>query len=299
LFKVHRKYPCPKWYDLFLTCHTHGWVNLAPFSWDEKCSRLEFALLIDSEAFDISIQQDKRFIEATIYSEKNITKDIIKNLDATVARILGLKEETKELFKTALRIGGPYPKLLRKGAGRLLRGATLWEDAAKTLFTTNCSWALTRRMCEKICSSTFSIPSPSGRYPFPHPSYIAAESRDSLKTKMPIGYRAEYLKMLSESFMLDSNLANLEEKSMSYDEAYKKVAQLKGFGPYARTHLLILAGYFYKIPVDSEVSGYILKNHKCRDVGRFVDKRFAPWGRYRWWGLKFEKMLRRQNWLGD
>jgi N-glycosylase/DNA lyase len=299
LFKAHRKYPRPRWYDLFLTCHTHGWINLAPFSWDETHGRLEFALLIDSQAVDASIQQDKRSMKAVICSEKKINSNSLKRLDVALARILGLKEETSELFKTALKIGGLYPKLMRKGAGRLLRGASLWEDAAKTLFTTNCSWALTQKMCEKICSSIFSIPSPSGRYPFPYPSSLAEESPDSLKKKMPIGYRAEYLKLLSESFMRDFNLANLEEKTMSYDEAYKKVAQLKGFGPYARTHLLILAGYFDKIPVDSEVSSYVLKNHKCRDVERFVDKRFAPWGRYRWWGLKFEKMLRRQNWLGD
>lgn len=299
MFKAYIKYPCPKWYDLFLTCHTHGWITLAPFSWDEKRNRLEFALLLDSQAVDVSIQQNKRIISGVICSEKKIDLNSLKRIDAVLIRILGMKEDTTELFKTALKIGGPYPELLRKGAGRLLHGATLWEDAAKTLFTTNCSWALTQKMCEKVCSSIFSIPSPSGRYPFPRPSSLAEESNDSLKTKMPIGYRAEYLKLLSESFMCDSNLANLEEKSMSYDEAYKKVAQLKGFGPYARTHLLILAGYFEKIPVDSEVSGYILKNHKCRNVERFVNKRFASWGRYRWWGLKFEKMLKRQNWLGD
>jgi 3-methyladenine DNA glycosylase/8-oxoguanine DNA glycosylase len=299
LLKVYRKYPFPQWYDLFLTCHTHGWINLAPFSWDAKLSRLEIVLLIDGQAVDVSIHQDERSIEATICSEKKVTQNNLKIIDAKLARILGLKEDTAELFETALKIGGPYPELIRKGAGRLLRGATFWEDAAKTLFTTNCSWALTQKMCKKICSSIFSIPSPSGKYPFPHPSSLAEDNPYSLKKKMPIGYRAEYLKQLSESFTRDFNLANLEEKSMSYNEAYEKVAQLKGFGPYARTHLLILAGYFDKIPIDSEISRYVLKNYKCRDVERFVYKRFAPWGRYRWWGLKFEKILRRQNWLGD
>lgn len=282
-----------------MTCHTHGWINLAPFSWDERQNRLEYALLIGSQAVDVLIQQGKRFVSAVVCSEKKINSYSQKLLDVALTRILGLKEDTTGLFNTALRIGGPYPELIRKGAGRLLRGATLWEDAAKTLFTTNSSWALTQRMCEKICSPIFSIPSPSGRYPFPNPSSLIRESPNSLKKKMPIGYRAEYLKLLAEFFYCDLHFANLEEKTMSYDEAYRKVAQLKGFGPYARTHLLILAGYYDKIPVDSEVSGYIMKNHKCRDVEHFVDKRFALWGRYRWWGFKFEKMLRRQNWLGE
>ena len=299
MFKAHRKYPCPKWYDLFLTCHTHGWINLAPFSWDEKHSRLEFALLIDGQAVDVTIQQDKRSIETAICSEKKISSNSLKRIDAVLARILGLKEKTTKLFKTALKIGGPYPQLIRKGAGRLLRGASLWEDAAKTLFTTNCSWALTQKMCEKICSAAFSIPSPSGRYPFPHPSSLAEESPDSLKRKMPIGYRAEYLKLLSKAFSGDSHLITLEENSLPYDSAYEIVSGLKGFGPYARSHLLILAGYYERIPVDSEVKSYVKKNHNSQNAERFVDRRYTPWGRYKWWGFKFEKMLRRQNWLGD
>jgi hypothetical protein len=56
MFIIDRVYSCPKWYDLYLTCHTHGWINLAPFSWDEQMNRLKFALLIEGHAVDVSIQ---------------------------------------------------------------------------------------------------------------------------------------------------------------------------------------------------------------------------------------------------
>lgn len=299
MFRLTRKFLCPKWYDLFITCHTHGWINLAPFSWNEKHSRLGFALLIDGQAVDVTIQQDKLTVSALICSEKKLNSASVKRIDSALIRILGLKEDTAGLFKTAQRIGGPYPELMKKGAGRLLRGATLWEDAAKTLFTTNCSWALTQKICEKICSSTFSMPSPSGRYPFPNPSSLAGESPESLKKKIPIGYRSEYLKLLSKAFSQDSHLAALEKKPLSYDSAYMIASGLKGFGRYAGSHLLILAGYYEKIPVDSEVMSYIKKDYSARRAERWIDRRYAPWGRYRWWGFKFEKMLRRRNWLGD
>lgn len=299
MFKAYRKYPCPKWYDLFITCHTHGWINLAPFSWDETHSRLEFALLMASKAVDVSIQQDDHSIEAVICSETKINSKPLKCLDYTLARILGLEEETTGLFKTAILIGGSYPKLMRKGAGRLLRGATLWEDAAKTLFTTNCSWALTQKMCEKICSSAFSIPSPSGRYPFPLPSFIAKESPSDLRKKLPVGYRAEYLKLLAKVFRDDPELSGLESGKHSYEEASNLAAKLKGFGPYARTHLLIIAGYYEKIPIDSEVLGYIKGHFKSRHAIKFIERRYRAWGRNAWWGFKLEKMLRRQNWIGD
>lgn len=299
MFRLTRKYSCPNWYDLYIACHTHGWVNLAPFSWDEEQRSLEFSLLIDSQAVDVLIHQVKRVISALICAEKKFDSISLKRLDAVLARILGLKEDTAELFDIARRIGRLYPELMKKGAGRLLRGATLWEDAAKTLFTTNCSWALTQKMCEKICSSEFTIPSPSGRYPFPHSTSLAEESPDSLKRKMPIGYRAEYLKLLSTAFTQNSMLTMLEVNSLPYDSAYKIVGELKGFGRYASSHLLILAGYYERIPVDSEVLNYIKKNISAREAERYVDRRYARWGRYRWWGFKFEKMLKRQNWLGD
>src|SRR6266545_2400997 len=41
---------------------------------------------------------------------------------------------------------------LARGAGRLLRSPTVFEDAVKTLCTTNCSWALTRLMVERLCA---------------------------------------------------------------------------------------------------------------------------------------------------
>jgi N-glycosylase/DNA lyase len=234
-----------------------------------------------------------------VCSEEKLSSISIKRIDSALTRILGLKEDTEELFEIAKNIGRLYPGLIKKGAGRLLRGATLWEDAAKTLFTTNCSWALTQRMCAKICSSTFSIPSPSGRFPFPNPSSVARENPESLKRKLPIGYRAEYLMLLSSAFSKESGLAALEERSLPYDSAYAIASGLKGFGRYASIHLLILAGYYERIPVDSEVIRYIKKNYSAGKTECWIDRRYAPWGRYRWWGFKFEKMLRRQNWLGD
>ena len=87
---------------------------------------------------------------------------------AKLNTIPGSREDTAHaVLKAAENAGAEYVQLIRKGAGRLLRSPTLWEDAAKTLFTTNCTWALTRKMCEAVCSRAFIEPAPSGRYPFP------------------------------------------------------------------------------------------------------------------------------------
>ena len=128
--------------------------------------------------------------------------------------------------------------------------------------------------------------------PFPLPSTIVNEGLDDLRRKIPIGYRAEYLKTLAQAFSRNFHFESLEEKTLCYNEAYGKVSKLKGFGPYASTHLLVLAGYYEKIPVDSEISRFIRRHYKCRNVESFISRHYGPWGQYRWWGLKLERMLR-------
>jgi len=296
---VNRIYSAPKYYSLFLTCHTHGWINLAPYAWDKLKNRLEFVLLSKEQAVDVSVQQHNGSIRVSVASEKAIRPKDVVELDTVLARILDLGQDTTELMTVALKMIKPYHLLIKKGAGRLLRGASLWEDAAKTLFTTNCSWALTQKMCEKACSAKYSIPSPKGKYPFPPPSSLANEHVEILRKNIPIGYRADYLRSLACVFSEDPYLGNIEIPGHTYEEAYQRISELKGFGPYARTHLMLLIGHFEKIPVDSEVTSFIRKIYQCRDVERFVNKQYSPWGKYKWWGLKLEKMLLRQNWLGD
>jgi len=299
LLIVNRIYSAPTYYSLFLTCHTHGWINLAPYSWDNLKDSLEFALLFKGQAVDVSVQQHKRSIRVSLASEKAIRSKDVVELDTVLARILDLGQETTELMTVALQMSKPYHLLIKKGAGRLLRGASLWEDAAKTLFTTNCSWALTQKMCERACSANYSILSPKGRYPFPSPSSLANERVEILRKNIPIGYRADYLRSLACVFSEGLYLENIEITKHTYEEAYQRISKLKGFGPYARTHLMVLMGYYERIPIDSEVTSFIRKRYKCGDVERFVNKKYSPWGKYKWWGLKFEKMLLRQNWLGD
>jgi hypothetical protein len=85
---VNRIYSAPKYYSLFLTCHTHGWINLAPYSWDNLKDSLEFALLFKGQAVDVSVQQHKRSIRVSLASEKAIRPREAGELDNVLARIL-------------------------------------------------------------------------------------------------------------------------------------------------------------------------------------------------------------------
>lgn len=289
---------CPNYYDLYMTCHTHGWKNLAPFLWNDEKNVLRFAALVENQPVDIKAKQSGETVIATLTSHQKLAKSSKSTAKAIISRSLGMDIDTSELLSTAKKVGPEYVKLIEKGAGRLLRASTLWEDAAKTLFTTNCTWSLTQKMCESACSKTFIQPAPSGAFPFPSPDKFVQYEPDQLKRLMPVGYRCAYLTSLAETFSNDPTLNEVETNGFNYNSADKLVRNLKGFADYATAHLLILAGYYNEIPIDTVVVSYLKKNHRVRKPKSFIDRHYRKWGKYKWWGLKLEKMLHHQNWLG-
>lgn len=287
----------PKYYNLKTTCHIHGWKNLAPFHWDEKTKTLHFALMAPDEPVDIQVEQDKKYLIITVTSLtrlKTFHKDFIQH---AVNRALDLSTDTTELYKLSKTINPASAALIKQGAGRLLRAPCLWEDAAKTLFTTNCSWALTKIMSAAACSSVFSQATSQNAFPFPSAEKISRITPAKLKDKMRVGYRAPFIKNLAKVFSKENDLTRLERFSENDLRAF--FSNINGFGPYATNHILILCGFYNQVPVDSVVRTYIQNHHATTDYADFIETHYGAWGEYKWWGMKLEQMLSRDNWLGD
>jgi len=289
----------PDHYDLSMTCHAHGWMKLAPFRWDQGSKTLHFSVFIDDIPIDIDTFQEGSKIVASITSCINLTDDQIDSAVKVISRALDLNTSTNDLLETAERIGQEYVCIIKKGAGRLLHSPTLWEDAVKTLFTTNCTWSLTQKMCDAACSERFSWAAPSGTFPFPSPHTFAKYTTVQIKKMIPVGYRSEYLIPLANRFTQDPILSDIETNGYNYQEADKLVRSLKGFGDYGVAHLLILSGYFNEIPIDTVVVSYLKKNYRVRKPKSFINRTYRKWKKYKWWGLKLEKIIQQQNWLGD
>ena len=282
-----------------MTCHAHGWKNLAPFSWDNDTHTLQFAVLVEESAIDIACRQKRNAIECLISSHHKLTKPQRNAVRKMVCRSLSLDADTRPLLEKAEKIDPEYAMLVRQGAGRLLRSPTLWEDAAKTLFTTNCTWALTQKMCKALSSEKFVRPTPLGACPFPHPQTLAAYLPERLKKLAPVGYRARYLTALAECFAKDPYLEKLESDGHDYHAADRIVRSFQGFADYGCAHLLVLAGYFEKIPVDTTVVSFLKKNYRVRKPRSFIARHYRKWGKDQWWGYKLDRMLARQNWIGE
>ncbi|NQT19606.1 MAG: hypothetical protein HQ592_07870 [Planctomycetes bacterium] len=266
---------------------------MAPFDWHGPSSTLRLAAAVAGDSVDVLVREGKKLISVTLTSHNPLSRKAKQQVVSGIRRSLGLDIDTGELLSVARSINSQYEQLVRRGVGRMLRSYSLWEDAAKTLFTTNCSWALTRKMAALACSSHLSLPTPSGAYPFPLPETLAGHSPEELRELLPVGYRAEYLHHLCKRFVEDPTFSSIENNRLSREAAYQAARSLLGFGPYAADHLMLTMGYFDQIPVDCEVTAYIKRNHATNDVAEFIRQRYEPWGEFRWWGFKMDRMTGR------
>jgi len=274
-----------------MTCQAYGWKYLAPFSWNDAAQSLRFAAYVDGLPVDVVATQSADRICVDLDVQGTLTESFKTKTQKLVTRALCLDVDTSELLNISRKVGADYPELIESGAGRLLKSPTLWEDAAKTLFTTNCTWALTTQMCSAICSETFSSPTPAGMFPFPGPETIARFPAERIRELMPIGYRAPYLTELAHLFVDDPTLQGIESKALDYKAADKLVRAIKGFGNYATAHLLILSGYYDEVPVDTVVTAYLKEKHRVRKPHAFINRTYKKWGKYKWWGLKLESLM--------
>ena len=289
--------PTPKYYNLKTTCHIHGWKNLAPFSWHATTQTLHFALMALDEAVDVSVKQVKNELVVEVTSRLKLKAGQKEFIHQAVTRALDLATETTGLYKISQSINPEYAFLVRRGAGRLLRAPSLWEDAAKTLFTTNCSWGLTKIMCNAACSPVFSQSTQQGAFPFPSAEKVARAGLVKLKEKMRVGYRAPYIKKLAQVLSKDAGAVNFD--ALTEHELREYFSRIQGFGPYATNHMLILCGFYNQVPVDSVVRAYIQAHYATDDYADFIASHYGPWGEYQWWGMKLEQIALRDNWLGD
>jgi N-glycosylase/DNA lyase len=291
--------------DLDLVVRSHGWYDLPPFQWDEQEHRLEFVFLEGEEPVRVVVAKCASGLVATATpaapSARKISstgeggkggaargvaaarreEDLRGSLNAptrgallgALRRVLDLQAELSSFH--ALCAGDPrFAWIARRGAGRILRAPTLFEDAVKVLATTNCTWGLTKVMVTNLV----------GRFgrggAFPDAAFVAGLSARELE-RLKLGYRAPYLARFAgrvASGALD--LARWEDGSRPDEDVEKEIRAEKGFGPYAADTLGRLLGRHGKLGLDSwsrkKVATLRFKGRNVSDAR--VARLYAPFG---------------------
>jgi 3-methyladenine DNA glycosylase/8-oxoguanine DNA glycosylase len=159
----------------------------------------------------------------------------------------------------------------------MLRAPTLFEDAVKMLLTTNCSWAATRGMVQRLVALT-----PDGS--FPGPESLARMRPGTLGSKVRCGYRAEALSRFARrvaSGKLD--LSVWERRATPATDVREAILAEHGFGPYAAEGLLRVLGRHEYLALDSWTRKQYRRFYPgpAKTADRAIARRYARYGDFR------------------
>ncbi len=289
----------PHPFSLDLTVRSHGFWDLAPWSYDRERQLLARPLRVQSgRVIEVEVsprEGDGGGLALRVTAAGRLSAAEGREARAQVRTCLALEEDLAPFYaKVYLLAGvgarpgapgaGVYPAALRwaadRGAGRLLRSPTVFEDAVKTLCTTNCSWALTRAMTRNLVEH-LGEPSPRGGRAFPSPHAMAAEPEGFYRERIRAGYRAGALRALARDVASGAlDVEGWRASPLSTDVLAEQIRALSGFGPYATEHLLRLLGRYDHLALDSWTRAKLARLRGKRRVpsDATFHRWFAPYG---------------------
>jgi 3-methyladenine DNA glycosylase/8-oxoguanine DNA glycosylase len=280
--------------DLWRTLTSHGVAALPPQVLDEEDHALESTLLLPrGRARTIRIRAGRRG-RALVEAAGRVSAADGAVIAETVAHMLRLDADLSPFYEVA----GSDPDLswAARGAGRMLRSPTVFEDVVKTICTTNCTWSATVRMVGALVAE-LGAEAPDGRRAFPTPAAMAAADEAFYKDAARAGYRGAYLRTLAQDVAVGSlDLEALNDPALPDDEVAATLLALPGCGPYATAHMMMLLGRYSRLILDSWTRPTYagLNGRKASD--KTIERRFRRYGDYA--GLAFWLYLTR-DWVEE
>jgi 3-methyladenine DNA glycosylase/8-oxoguanine DNA glycosylase len=261
----------PSNFAFLATVESHGWYRLAPFRWSRQEQVMRRAELVGGRAVELAISFEKGHLQAN----RRLTPELRRKL----IRMFQLNVDTAEFVELA-RASPAHEWVGRYGFGRLLCGATLFEDVVKIITTTNTMWSQTVRMVDLLVEKC-GRRTREGHAAFPEPADVARFSADELQRDCRLGYRAKSIHALATTGVHFDAIA---DPGQSTAELFQSYRSLPGIGPYGAAHLLAMDGRHDFIAVDTEFRRFVRdRYHRGRKVSDATMLRhYRTWGRWQY-----------------
>ena len=287
--------------DLRRTMFSNGFADLPPLALDRECCALEATVPVrGARPRTVRVTSGGDGEALVRVSGRTPGPGVRAAVAAVVRHVLRLDEDLSGFY--AIARADPEMAWACRGAGRMIRSPTVFEDVIKTLCTTNCSWALTRYMVTALVSR---LGAPAADAPrtgwrgraFPSPEAMAQSSTRFYRDVVHAGYRAPYLRDLSRAVAdgkVDlETLGRAGPGSPTDDEVAERLAALPGIGPYAVAHIMMLIGRYSRPTLDSWTRPAYARLRGRRSVAdRTIERAFRGYGPYA--GLAFWLLLTRE-----
>jgi N-glycosylase/DNA lyase len=269
---------------------SHGWYDLPPFSYDRDGAVLTTFVEISPLTPTLSQRERGRAAEIAFLVRNGKLEARADELEPSGLRAIARRVFSLDLdLSPADRAFATEPALgraLEMRGGRMLRAPTLFEDAVKMLFTTNCSWAATRGMVSRLIA----LAGADGRA-FPTPQSVSKLSTATLENKVRCGYRAQALRQFARRIVSgELDLRSWQDPSRSSEDVRAAILEEHGFGPYAAEGLLRILGRHDFFALDSWTRQQFRRMYPGRAsaTDRAIARRYARFGSHRGLALWLE-----------
>ena len=123
--------------SLYHTVASHGWVHLAPWSWDgsARLGRAERLKSGETVWVDVTQKSLTSFVVEIDTEELNLSEQI--KILSNVTRWFSLQWDSLPAIRFAKSLDPRVARFIEQGGGRFLRGSTFYEDLIKTICTIN------------------------------------------------------------------------------------------------------------------------------------------------------------------
>jgi 3-methyladenine DNA glycosylase/8-oxoguanine DNA glycosylase len=269
--------PVPVPFSFDTVVRSHGWYGLPPFAYDREAGILRTSVETDASA------ERCRAVEIRFRARPGKLEASADGIDVRKLRDLTRRVFSLELdFARAHESLAAVPEIARsldRRGGRMLRAPTLFEDAVKMLFTTNCSWAATRGMVVRLVA----LAGADGRA-FPTPAAVARIPVSTLASRVRCGYRAGALKLFAKRVASGAlDLSAWEDPGMTSEGLREAIVAERGFGPYAAEGLMRILGRHDFFALDSWTRQQYRKRYPgaAAATDRSIARRYGRFGAHR------------------
>lgn len=289
--------------DLRRTLTSHGYVDLPPMKLAPDERSIEITMRVRrGRPRTVRIHDGRDGHAAMTVLGPAVASSTTKELARMARHMLRMDADLSGFY--AMTASDPDLSWVASGAGRMVRGATVFEDVVKTVCTTNCAWSATKRMVnalvEHLGEPAPGAPphGPQGRA-FPTPEVMAANGDRFYREVVRAGYRGSYLRSIAARVAageldLDA-LGAATPEELPDDELEADLLALPGVGPYAAATIMLTMGRYSRLILDSwSRPTYAALVGKKQVADRTIVRRFRRYGRYA--GLAFWLFLTR-DWV--